>query len=151
MNRTGTIVVIAIAILVVAGGLLFATHNSTAPASSSTSPATNSNATTSPSSAASSSPSAAATAADVTLHYTASGFSPASVTVPAGHKLIVKNDSSATIQVDSDPHPQHTDNPQLNIGTISPGASSSVTLTRTGTWGIHNHLDPAVRGTVVVQ
>jgi plastocyanin len=155
MNRTNTIVIVVVAILVVVGGIVFATHKSASPAAS-TSPAANSNAaaTTPPASGSSPAPATSASSdasADVTLHYTASGFSPASITVPAGHKFIVKNDSSATIQVDSDPHPQHTDNTQLNIGAIAPGSTGSATLTRTGTWGIHNHLNPSMRGTVVVQ
>jgi hypothetical protein len=85
------------------------------------------------------------------MTYTTSGFSPATVTVKAGSQFTVKNTSSSPIQVDSNPHPVHTDNPQLNIGVINPGASASVVLTKTGTWGIHNHLDPSVMAHVVVQ
>jgi plastocyanin len=80
-----------------------------------------------------------------------SGFSPAVITVKSGGSLTFKNSSNATIQVDSNPHPEHTDNPELNVGVISPGGSKSVTLTRTGTWTIHNHLDPSHQATVVVQ
>jgi plastocyanin len=153
MNRTGTVIIVVIAILVVVGGIVLATHKSGSPAATS-SPAANSNAAATTPPAANSSPTASTatdSATDVTLHYTASGFSPSTITVPTGHKLIVKNDSSATIQVDSNPHPQHTDDTQLNIGTISPGATGSATLTRAGSWGIHNHLDPAMLGTVVVK
>jgi plastocyanin len=79
------------------------------------------------------------------------GFSPKTINVTAGGNLTFKNTSSATIQVDSDPHPQHTDNPELNVGQIVPGQTVTITVAKTGTWGIHNHLEPSMKATVVVK
>jgi hypothetical protein len=53
--------------------------------------------------------------------------------------------------MDSDPHPTHTDNPQLNQGDIAFGASKTFTLTTKGTWGFHNHHDATQHGTITVK
>ena len=87
----------------------------------------------------------------ITVTYNSNGFSPSSSTVASGGKVTFTNNSASTIQVDSDPHPAHTDNTELNVGLISPGQSQSVTLTTKGHWGIHNHLDPGFTATIIVQ
>lgn len=91
------------------------------------------------------------TAAAVTITFTSAGFSPTTVTVQSGGKLTVINNSSGAISFNSNPHPTHIDNSELNIGTIGPGESKTVTLTKTGTWGYHNHLNPSQGGTIIVQ
>jgi hypothetical protein len=73
------------------------------------------------------------------------------VTVNSGGQLTVKNTSSKPMQFDSDPHPIHTDDPELNIGPIAPGASATVTLTKKGTFGVHNHLDPTQKATITIK
>lgn len=84
-----------------------------------------------------------------------SGFAPGQVTVKAGGKLTWVNNSAKKIQIGSDPHPTHTANSQLSNGQfvleIAPGATATVTLTKKGTWGYHDHLNPGVRGKVVVE
>lgn len=86
-----------------------------------------------------------------TLSYTNSGFSPMKIAMKVGAKLIISNDSSRTLQFDSDPHPQHTDHPELNIGLISPGKSATVTIDKAGTYGVHNHLNSSHTATIVVE
>jgi len=90
-----------------------------------------------------------------TVTFSDSGVSPATVTIKSGQAVKWVNSSSATIQVASDPHPTHTDNRELTNGqstvALSPGASATVTLVKMGSWGYHNHLNPSVRGKVVVQ
>lgn len=86
-----------------------------------------------------------------TITYTDSGFSPATITVTAGTAITVKNDSSSPLQFSSDPHPAHTDEEELNLSTLSPGKSSTFTVTETGTFGFHNHLDEDATGTLIVQ
>jgi plastocyanin len=86
-----------------------------------------------------------------TITYTGNGFTPSSLTLKAGSQLTVKNNSSSALQFDSDPHPEHTDDPEINIGDISPGASKTITVTKTGTHGYHNHLNAGDTGTLIVQ
>lgn len=86
-----------------------------------------------------------------TITYTDSGFSPQTVTVKAGDKILIKNGSSAPMEFDSDPHPIHTDDPELNEGVIEPGASATITVNVKGTHGYHNHLDPSQTGTIIVE
>jgi plastocyanin len=144
MNRRQIIIFVAIiAVLVAIGAVVIANRQPTPEASPSPSPT--------PTAAAQTSPSTSASPASLTMVYTASGFSPQTITLTSGKTLTFKNDTSETIQVDSNPHPQHTDNPELNAGTIMPGESKTVTLTKAGTWKIHNHLDSTDQATVIVQ
>ncbi|OGD95101.1 hypothetical protein A3F02_03385 [Candidatus Curtissbacteria bacterium RIFCSPHIGHO2_12_FULL_38_9b] len=85
------------------------------------------------------------------ITYTDSGFSPAQVTVKVGDTLTFTNNSSSAIQVNSAPHPAHTQFPELNIGTIAAGESKSVTFTTVGTKKYHNHLNPSQNGQIVVE
>ncbi len=85
------------------------------------------------------------------IRFTSNGFSPATLTVAVGTMISVTNDSNDTVNVESNPHPTHTDNPFLNIGNIEPGQSKTVTITKAGTLGYHNHLNPSMTGTIVAQ
>lgn len=91
----------------------------------------------------------------VVVSYTASGFSPNPVTVKSGQKISWVNQSSAKMQVGSDPHPIHSANDELTNGQfvmeLEPGTTVAVVLTKTGTWGYHDHLNPGQRGKVVVE
>ena len=90
-------------------------------------------------------------AEEATITYSNDCFSPGTMTVKAGTKVTVKNNSSRAIQFDSDPHPAHTDNRELNVDTIAAGRSDSFIATRTGTFGYHNHLNPSETGSITVQ
>jgi len=87
----------------------------------------------------------------VTVRFTDDGFSPQTVTVKSGQSITFTNDSDRTVEPSSDPHPTHTTNPQLNVGDLAPGQSKTITPTRTGSWGMHDHLQPSLKLTVVVQ
>lgn len=86
-----------------------------------------------------------------TITYTNSGFSPEKITVKSGDMISVKNDSSRPLEFSSDPHPVHTDDPELNQSVLEPGQSQSFTLTTKGTWGYHDHLNEINTGTIVVE
>lgn len=87
-----------------------------------------------------------------TITYTDSGFSPATLTVASGSSVtFVNNASNLPLQVNSNPHPVHTDNPELNIGGIPKGQSKTITLNTKGNWGYHNHLNPSDQGRITVQ
>lgn len=88
----------------------------------------------------------------VVVTYNGTFFSPARVTVSSGGTVTFVNNSSRTMQVSSDNHPTHTKNPELGSGPFTAsGASYTVTLNKVGTWGYHDHLNPAALGTVIVQ
>lgn len=84
-----------------------------------------------------------------TISYCNSAFN--TLTVASGTSVTFKNDSNSEVQIDSDPHPVHTDDTELNIGLLQPGQSKTVTLTKTGAFGIHNHLMPSERGSITIQ
>src|SRR5688572_17412407 len=85
------------------------------------------------------------------ITYKSSGFSPAETTVAAGGSVTFVNESDAEIEPASDPHPTHTNNPELNAGDIEPGQSKTVTVSTTGTWGFHNHYKTEHKGTITVE
>ena len=90
-----------------------------------------------------------------TVTFSDSGVSPSTVTIKSGESLTWVNNSSKSVQVGSANHPTHTLNRELTSGEfvteLAPGASATVTLTKKGTWGYHNHLDPSVTGKGVVE
>jgi plastocyanin len=89
-------------------------------------------------------------AADI-ITYTNSGFQPANLSVQSGSKVTIKNISSRPLQFDSDPHPQHTEDPELNVGLVPAGQSVTITVTAKGSHGYHNHLSAGDTGTLIVE
>ncbi len=64
----------------------------------------------------------------------------------AGAYLFLKQSNTTTT-----PHPIHTDDPDLNVGTVKPGESMTFTVTKTGEYGYHNHLNPSDKGRITVE
>jgi len=151
------IIGIVIAAAIVGAGI-FAVANNSSDSKSNTSPTPTPTLTSTPtptSAAATVTPTPASPsptpAASTTITYNGSGFSPSTLTVKSGTIVTVKNNSSSALQFNSDPHPSHTDNPELNIGSVSEGGSRTFTATAKGTWGYHNHLDSSQTGTIKVE
>jgi plastocyanin len=86
-----------------------------------------------------------------TVNYSPSGFFPSVLTVKPGTRVTFTNNNGGQLSVNSDPHPIHTDYPPLNLGTIDDGQSKSLVFDQAGTYKYHNHLNPGLRGTIVVQ
>jgi len=86
-----------------------------------------------------------------TITYTDNGFSPATLSVKSGDTIRVVNQSSTSLQLSSDPHPTHSDNPELNMSALEPGKDSTLKVTRTGTWGYHNHENASDTGKITVN
>jgi plastocyanin len=83
---------------------------------------------------------------------TATGFSPATVTVAPGMTVTFVNTDTKGHQVASSPHPVHTGLPGFDSRTpIPPGGKYSFTFMQAGTFGYHDHLAPEMRGTVTVK
>lgn len=95
------------------------------------------------------------TADVVTITITAAGVSPQSVTVPLGGRVTFVNNNSRAHDMSSDPHPEHTDCPEVTVGFIQPGQSRTTqNLTRARTCGFHDHNQPNVaslRGSIRIQ
>ena len=87
-----------------------------------------------------------------TVTITASGFSPATITISAGESVTWVNDSSKNSWPASAPHPQHTDYPGFDSFGIAADSSWSFQFNNTGpSWDYHDHNKPSRKGTVVVQ
>ncbi|SRR5258708_24793979 len=86
-----------------------------------------------------------------TVTVTKNGFEPQTLKVKAGTKVTWTNKSGTIVTVNSDPHPTHALWPFLNLGTFADGSSVSATFDKAGTYTYHNHLDPSMTGTVIVQ
>jgi len=80
-----------------------------------------------------------------------SAFSPPTLTIKAGTTVTWINEDSEPHKVTSDPHPAHTDLPELVSGDLSKGQSYNFTFTKTGTFGYHCHLHPFMKGQIVVE
>lgn len=86
-----------------------------------------------------------------TITYTSKGFEPNNITVKSGDKIKIVNDSGNQLEFSSDPHPTHTNNPELNAGDTANGQSTTITLTKAGKWGFHNHYNQSDHGFVTVN
>ena len=82
---------------------------------------------------------------------TGSGFSPSTITVKAGTKVMWENKSGETAAINSAVHPTHLVYPPLNLGSFNNGESISLVFDKAGTYKYHNHLNPSQFGTVVVE
>lgn len=86
-----------------------------------------------------------------TITFDGSRFSPSTLTVASGTSVTIKNTSSQALQLDSNPHPVHTDDTDLNVGTVAAGQSQTFTVTKKGTFGYHDHLEAGIQGKITVQ
>ncbi len=132
-----------VAAIVIGGGGYLALHKSPSK--------TVATALSTPSSPSQNSGSATNQSASNTITFDGSQFSPATLTVRSGSKVTIKNNSSIDLQMDSNPHPVHTDDTDLNVGLVSGGQSKTFTVTQTGSFGYHNHLDPSVQGQITIN
>jgi len=80
---------------------------------------------------------------------------PASVTITVGQSVTFVNQDGRTRNISSNPHPQHTQCQELNVGNLANGQSRlSGASTARRTCGYHDHDDPdndAMKGTVIIQ
>lgn len=81
---------------------------------------------------------------------------PSTLTVARGSQVTMINNDSRVHEMDSDPHPEHTQCPELNqIDFLNPGQSrSSGNLNTARSCGFHDHSNPdanSLKGTIVIQ
>jgi plastocyanin len=94
--------------------------------------------------------------AAATITITATGASPKTVTVSPGSQVTMINRDTVEHQMFSDPHPDHTDCPEINsIGFLAPGATrQTANLTILRTCGFHDHERPTetrLQGTITTR
>ena len=81
---------------------------------------------------------------------------PVELVVPPGTRVLFINNDARRHDMTSDPHPEHTDCPELNqVGLLTTGQSrESGNLVAARTCGFHDHENPdnaALRGRIVVR
>jgi plastocyanin len=82
----------------------------------------------------------------------ANGFSPSTLTVESGEKVTFENPSDEDKWPASNVHPTHQLYPGFDAeNAVLSGESYSFTFERAGSWGYHDHLNPDVQGTIVVE
>lgn len=82
--------------------------------------------------------------------------SPSQVTIAVGQSVTFVNSSTSVHDMESDPHPDHTNCPSINnINILSPGQTKlTFGFAGTGSCGFHDHNNPdtaALKGTIVIQ
>ena len=91
-----------------------------------------------------------------TFTITASGVSPKELTVPQGTRVLFVNNGTRRRDMGSDPHPDHTDCPEINaVGPLNGGQSRETgNLNVVRTCGFHDHDDPTnttVHGRIIIR
>ncbi len=100
------------------------------------------------------SPSPPAAAATITIG--PAGVNPKTVQISIGGRVRFVNNDAAPHLVGSDPHPDHTDCPDINqVGFLAPGQSRETgNLVETRSCGFHDHNNPdtaSLRGTITIR
>ena len=81
-----------------------------------------------------------------TITISSSGASPRNVEITAGSRVLFVNNDSRSHNMASDPHPEHTDCPEINqVGFLSPGERRETgNFVDARTCGFHDHDNPNV-------
>lgn len=91
-----------------------------------------------------------------TFTITTGGVNPKELTVPPGTRVLVRNNDTRRRNMTSDPHPEHTDCPEINdVGLLNVGQGRETgNLVVVRTCGFHDHDDPdnaSVKGRIVIR
>ena len=110
----------------------------------------------SPSSPSTTPPPTGPPTATTTITITASGVSPQNITVTAGSRVTFVNNDSRTHEMNSDPHPVHSDCPAINaVSFLAVGQSKQTDpLNTPRTCGFHDHnqdSNTSLQGTIRIQ
>ncbi len=91
-----------------------------------------------------------------TINLSASGASPRNIQIAVGTRVLFVNNDGRSHNMVSDPHPEHTDCPELNqVGFLAAGQSrESGNLVVARTCGFHDHDLPSqatLQGQIVIK
>jgi plastocyanin len=83
-----------------------------------------------------------------TITITNNTVSPSTLTISRGQQVTFVNNDSRAHEMTSDPHPEHTDCPELNqVGHLEPGQQrASGNLNTARRCGFHDHLNSGING-----
>lgn len=92
----------------------------------------------------------------LTVTITSAGVNPKTLVVTAGNQVMFVNNDASAHQMFSDPHPEHTDCPELNqVGFLSPGLSRQTgNLITIRTCEFHDHGQPSntsLQGSILIR
>lgn len=92
----------------------------------------------------------------LTITITAAGVNPKTVSVDVGGRVRFINNDTSTHLLGSDPHPDHTECPEINqVGFLLPGQSRETgNFVQPRACGFHDHERPDVRslqGTITIR
>ena len=88
----------------------------------------------------------------IEIRITSSGFSPANVTIQKGDYVQFTNTDSARHWPASDPHPQHTDLSAFDAKKgLNTGENYRYQFNTAGTFEYHDHMNPGLKGTIIVK
>ena len=91
-----------------------------------------------------------------TITISNNAVSPKTITIAPGSQVTFVNNDSRTHEMFSDPHPEHTDCPEINqVGFLNPGQRGQTgNMNTVGKCGFHDHNMNAVQslqGTITIQ
>jgi len=161
----GVLISIAVVSLIILGVVVYNFSVQEVTPSKTISATSDSSATAEPTTASPTAPTATnttptTTAKTVTIEITSSGFLPSTTEINKGDTVIFTNRDSNEHWPASASHPTHTVYPESGgcIGSkfdackgLKQGENWSFTFNQAGTWGYHDHLNPSLRGSIVVK
>jgi len=94
--------------------------------------------------------------ATTTITITSAGVNPKNAQISVGQRVLFVNSDSRSHNMTSDPHPEHTDCPELNqVGFLAAGQSRETgNLVTARTCGFHDHDNPdssGLKGSIVIR
>src|SRR5438445_10131569 len=97
-----------------------------------------------------------ASASTTTITIANNSVCPQNITIPRGQQVTFVNSDGRAHEMNSDPHPEHTDCPELNqVGHLEPGQQrTSGNLNIARRCGFHDHINfelASMKGTITIQ
>ena len=110
----------------------------------------------SPNTGPSTSTTCTASSTSTTITISNNAVCPQNITVPRGTQVTFMNSDSRTHEMTSDPHPEHTDCPEINaVGNLVPGQSRQTSnLVIAKRCGFHDHIAfdvKSLQGSITIQ
>ena len=87
----------------------------------------------------------------VTVTYQNGAFNPDNLAIQAGDTVRWVNKHTSAIRIASNPHPFHTSFSALDSDNLDPDQTYTFTFTTPASVNYHNHFNPGVQGTVIVE